>query len=275
MLIFIMMPFAKGFDPVHKAIRTAARRAFPKGGVRTLRMDQEAGAGEILEQMVQRLQEAELMIADISGRTNGEGWNPNVMWEVGFSAAHRKPCVIISRGTDNLPFDIRVQRVLKYDPSRPGLRKLTRDLKDALQQTAKREELPGPIPYRDYEHYEVQELAKALETREVTPDTGPRFMLLKTVAAGVRKSKVKRWNHKPASALLKGIETVVGKGRPSDAAYWWLIVHGVLEFDQIEEFQVEDYGSWKRNVDLVHISVRGVRLLNAISRATFGTVGKG
>jgi hypothetical protein len=54
----------------------------------------------------------------------------------------------------------------------------------------------------------------------------------------------------------------VNSGFAQDA-FWWLIVHGVLIYDQIETFQDGGNG-WNSNLPLVTLSDRGAALLNGL-----------
>ena len=80
---FVMMPFAAEFDDVYEAIRRAV--ATVDDGLELIRLDEVRAAGRISDDMVEELTTCSLCIADVSGS------NPNVMWEVGFATALKKP----------------------------------------------------------------------------------------------------------------------------------------------------------------------------------------
>lgn len=126
---FIVMPFAPHFDDVYDVIRQSVE-ALDEGLV-PLRLDEVRAAGRITDDLLVELSEAALCIADVTDA------NPNVMWEVGFAAALRKPTVAISQSMSSLPFDIRDVRVLPY--SREALAtSLRAPLTESLRQTLKK-----------------------------------------------------------------------------------------------------------------------------------------
>jgi hypothetical protein len=60
------------------------------------------------------IERADLIIADVTGG------NPNVMYEVGFAHAMRRPVfLIIQRRAGHIPFDLAGDFFLVYDPSKP------------------------------------------------------------------------------------------------------------------------------------------------------------
>jgi len=69
--------------------------------------------GIITVQIVQRIFEADLVVADLTDR------NPNVYYELAIRHAARKPAIhIISQGQD-IPFDVQDMRVVPYDLADP------------------------------------------------------------------------------------------------------------------------------------------------------------
>lgn len=78
---------------------------------RIFRADMDMRPGKITEQMEGHLEGGQLCIADVSGL------NPNVMYEIGYRKALRKPLVILSdtETIEKLPFDINDLRAIEYD----------------------------------------------------------------------------------------------------------------------------------------------------------------
>jgi hypothetical protein len=117
--VFVAMPFAESMDDVyHYGIQNAAHNA----GYLCERADDSAFTGEILERVKQRIRTADLVVADLSTA------NPNVYLEVGFAWGVGKPTVLIVSNTDELKFDVRGQRCLKYSKIRELEECLTREL---------------------------------------------------------------------------------------------------------------------------------------------------
>ena len=73
-----------------------------------------------------------IVVVDFSTR------NPNVMYETGIAHTLGRPVVPISQSADDVPFDLRHHRFLKYHPNGEGLAaleaKLTVRLKDLAAQ---------------------------------------------------------------------------------------------------------------------------------------------
>jgi hypothetical protein len=64
----------------------------------------------------QNITRADLVVADITGG------NPNVMYEVGFAHALRKPVILLAdRTTPNIPHDLAGRLVIINDPAEPAV----------------------------------------------------------------------------------------------------------------------------------------------------------
>lgn len=118
---FVIMPFATAFDDVYATIKQAVRAV--DRSIEAVRLDEVRSAGNITDDMVERLRSCTVCIADVTGA------NPNVMWEVGYAAALQKPTVVLQEGAAALPFDISNVRALRYDRA-----DLTTSLGDPLVQ---------------------------------------------------------------------------------------------------------------------------------------------
>ncbi len=73
------------------------------------RVDQLCDADSITQTIVDKLESAELVIADMTGH------NPNVFYEMGYRARTKKPMIHLKRKGDSLPFDVNTIRTLEYD----------------------------------------------------------------------------------------------------------------------------------------------------------------
>lgn len=114
--VFVAMPFDRNFDDVYLF---GIKQAIEKNGRVSERVDQEFFSGDIIERMMLRIKDAELIVADISGN------NPNVFYEIGLAdgmgLTHsktenktKKKIVFITQ-QDSVPFDIQTQNRIKYD----------------------------------------------------------------------------------------------------------------------------------------------------------------
>lgn len=124
-LVAVMMPFSLEFREVYDAIRAASSSC----GLRCLRADDIWEDSTIVQDIFNLIFRAQVVVVDFTGR------NPNVMYETGIAHTLGKHVLPISQSLDDVPFDMRHHRVLKYLPNAEGLGKLSSDLATKLGQT--------------------------------------------------------------------------------------------------------------------------------------------
>ena len=124
---FVLTPFARQFDEVHHAIRSACES--PDLLLSCSRADDFYGAGHIMEDILNGIVHSEYTVADVTGK------NPNVFYELGIAHCCRPPSkvIILTQALDDVPFDLRHMRCILYRADPPGLRKLEHDLVRAFQ----------------------------------------------------------------------------------------------------------------------------------------------
>ena len=122
--VFVFQPFSPQFDAAYQLIRAAGQAA----GVETWRLDQLAVAGSITEQLYEAIETSDLIICDITHS------NPNVMYELGYAHALRKPVIIVSQRSEHMPFDVRSVRALFYDVDLGRGTEFVRELEAAIQE---------------------------------------------------------------------------------------------------------------------------------------------
>ena len=104
-LVFVLTPF----HPRERGTFSAIVEAFQPFPVKVLRGDEEGAEGDVLRHIVSMIVRARIIVANISSR------NPNVMYELGIAHALGKPVIMISSTSgEELPFDVKTQRVLFY-----------------------------------------------------------------------------------------------------------------------------------------------------------------
>ena len=121
MRCLVIMPFDSGYDEVFEF---GIKPPLEARGIVCQRMDKIAGAMNIISEMVRRLHDADLIVADLS-----EG-NANVHYELGVSHAAggaRHWTLIAERGT-KVPFDLAQYKVVFYGRSYKGIQRLVSDL---------------------------------------------------------------------------------------------------------------------------------------------------
>ncbi len=112
--MFVLMPLREEFDDIYLVIRDAVQQTSEalRVGITCGRADEIAGTGQITDQIIQAIDGADLLIADLSGA------NPNVMYELGLADARGKPAIIITQDATSLPFDVSGPRAILYDRGR-------------------------------------------------------------------------------------------------------------------------------------------------------------
>lgn len=125
-LVAVMMPFAMEFSSVYEAIK----RATAECRLRCLRADDIWEETTIVQDIFNLIFRAQVVVVDFSGK------NPNVMYETGIAHTLGKHVVPISQALEDVPFDMRHHRVLKYLPNAEGLSKLSSDLVAKLRQVS-------------------------------------------------------------------------------------------------------------------------------------------
>ncbi len=141
---FIIRPFGtkKGidFDRVERELIDPALTEFEFAGRTT---GDSLKQGNIRTEMFQRLLTADLVVVDISIG------NPNVFYELGIRHALRNKRTFMIRSSsnelppDDVPFDLRTDRYLAYDPANPGA--ACEELKKGLRQTLLSDEKDSPV----------------------------------------------------------------------------------------------------------------------------------
>ena len=121
--VFILMPMSPELEPIHGVIREAAELS----SLRSYRADMISAAGPIIDQIFESIAKSGLVVADLTGR------NQNVMYELGVANAMGKKTLLIAQDIEDVPFDVRHQRVLTYDLSFPRVKELRQRLLEAFK----------------------------------------------------------------------------------------------------------------------------------------------
>lgn len=82
--------------------------AVERFGFHVVRADRIAGTGNITDDVLAYVREAELCIVDLTGH------NPNVFYECGRRHETGRPCIQLIEASQNLPFDVAGIRTIKY-----------------------------------------------------------------------------------------------------------------------------------------------------------------
>lgn len=130
---FIVMAFESPYDELHHEVLKVVCDEFELEAVRA---DDVYGPGLIIADVARHIQEAKVVIAEITPR------NPNVFYELGYAHALGKPTILLAERASlkELPFDVSPFRTLFYDNTIEGKGKveegLRRHIRAVLEQTA-------------------------------------------------------------------------------------------------------------------------------------------
>jgi hypothetical protein len=92
------------------------------------RVDQEAFLGDILDRVKQKIETAAVVIAELTGA------NPNVYLEIGYAWGKGVPTLLLLKDGQELRFDVRGQRCLKYERIRDLEESLAKELQELKSQ---------------------------------------------------------------------------------------------------------------------------------------------
>jgi len=120
---FVVMQFTTPYNELYKEVINPICLAY---GIDATRADEVYGPGVIIADIIKQIIEAKLIIADISPK------NPNVYYEIGYAHAFLKPTILIAEKNTELPFDVSPFRVLFYENTILGKKKIEDGLKRHL-----------------------------------------------------------------------------------------------------------------------------------------------
>jgi len=95
------------------------------------RGDDVFGSNVIMEDILTNISAADIVLADLTGK------NANVFYEVGICHALGKPVLLLAQSVDDVPFDLRHRRVLLYEYSPRGCKRLEGTLRQNMNAVLK------------------------------------------------------------------------------------------------------------------------------------------
>ncbi|ARF73977.1 hypothetical protein RM717_23130 [Streptomyces griseus] len=116
----------KAYENAVRIFEKVILPACTRSGIVPVRADRIAHAGELTEQICRHVLESDFVIADVSGG------NANVMYELGLRHVTGKPTIHIGEH-GQLPFDISLIRMIRFDRSSSGLIDAREELENALE----------------------------------------------------------------------------------------------------------------------------------------------
>lgn len=113
-LVVVMMPFNPEFEPVWETIQSTIYDA----GLNCQRADSIWDADSIMDDIVGLLWRARIVITDYTSH------NANVFYETGIAHTLGRQCIPLTQPGDEIPFDLKQLRTLKYETTDIGLKQL-------------------------------------------------------------------------------------------------------------------------------------------------------
>lgn len=123
---FILMPFAKIFEDVHKNV---FKIVCEQNNIECWRVDEKFSLAPITREIVKGILDADILIADLTDKY------ANVFYEVGIAHSISNKTILISqeKEKDKLAFDLAFYRIIFYENTYSGLLKLREDLDIAIK----------------------------------------------------------------------------------------------------------------------------------------------
>ena len=100
------MPFGGYFDEYYDNIY---KPAIEKANMDSFRADNIYMPSTIIKDIWNLIQSSTIILADLTRK------NANVFYELGLAHASKKPVIFIAESMDDVPFDLRAQRVIIYN----------------------------------------------------------------------------------------------------------------------------------------------------------------
>lgn len=122
-LVSVMRPFESEFNRIQLTLKNSC----VKLNLRCLDVNQVWNESEIIQDVFSLIFQSGAVICDFSGR------NPNVFYEAGIAHTLGRPVIPIVQNPEDIPFDLRHHRYIKYHPNDEGLAELERDVSGRLR----------------------------------------------------------------------------------------------------------------------------------------------
>jgi hypothetical protein len=133
---FAVMQFGSPFDAMYEEVIIPICESV---GLDVERADDWSGPGVIMDDIVQAITTADLVIAEITPQ------NMNVYYELGYAQASGVPTILLfePKEEQRLPFDLSGQRAIFYEDSIGGKSAVERDLRRHVESVLSRTPLPS------------------------------------------------------------------------------------------------------------------------------------
>jgi hypothetical protein len=124
--LFVLMPFSEELKPIYDDhIKSVAENL----GVTVKRADNFFTVHDIMKDIWNGIYNAKVVIADCTNR------NPNVFYEIGIAHTVGKPVILITQNPDDVPFDLRNIRYIRYQYTPREMKNFERTLERTVKHT--------------------------------------------------------------------------------------------------------------------------------------------
>ena len=228
--VFVLMPFKKSLESVYRSL---IKPAFEGAGFQVLRADDISSQRNILQDIVNSIESADLIVADLTDS------NQNVYYELGVAHARGKPAFVMVQNIDDVPFDLRSYRIFQYSMDSDALE----DAKARLSNDATRisvGEMRFGNPVSDFGSVE---LGRQVPQEEVTTTALPHEAqeILKTAVAGDGSIIHLRHFGRPGITVQAGGKSMIPVGADNRTAMAWVAgVEKLVELGCIRDTSGKD-----------------------------------
>jgi hypothetical protein len=125
---FVIMPFVPALLKVYTDL---VKPTVEEWDIEINRADDFFTTGSIVNDVWTRIVQADFIIADLTGR------NPNVFYELGIAHTLGKPVVLLTQRLEDVPFDIRHQRVIEYSTDFDRVAHFKQQLRETVEELCK------------------------------------------------------------------------------------------------------------------------------------------
>lgn len=122
---FVLMPFKENLKEIYTEVY---KPTCNDNDIDCWRVDEIARPGSITRDIVEGILDAEIIIADLTTK------NPNVFYELGIAHSTGNKTIMTAQSTDDVPFDIAAYRVIFYEHTLNGCKKLRNQLDLAIKE---------------------------------------------------------------------------------------------------------------------------------------------
>jgi hypothetical protein len=122
--VFVLMPFNEDQKPI---FTTHISRVVKRLGLTVGRADNFFAAHRIMSDVWTAISRSRLLVADCSGR------NANVFYELGIAHTIGKPVILLTRDSNDMPFDLQHLRSIEYTYTPPGMKAFEKKLDSSIR----------------------------------------------------------------------------------------------------------------------------------------------